>query len=136
MSVTSTASHIMLLCKIKHNQSAVYQKRSDSFKNSVNTVKYLWVQESSDLCAVLTESIEAMMKLRLLTDDGDYLVINLKRLRKNDNGNKTWKTPNGFDIQWQKVAETLVGPESKDCKALAATDPRTDKKPNSTLSRE
>lgn len=53
------------------------------------------------------------MELRLYTDYGDYLAINLKRLRKNDMANRTWTTPDGFNIQWQKVAETLAKEEEK-----------------------
>lgn len=54
-----------------------------------------------------------LFKLRLSTDYGYYLTINLKRLRKIDMRTKAFKTPDGFSIQRQKVAATLAEEEEK-----------------------
>ncbi len=55
-------------------------------KLNEETINSRWdeVHGQDGLCAVLTESIGAMMELRLYTDYGDYLAINLKRLSKRD----------------------------------------------------
>ncbi|KAI9722250.1 MAG: hypothetical protein M1812_001722 [Candelaria pacifica] len=88
-------------------------RRTVEVEEGMINSRYDEVHGINGLCDILMESAAAMMEPQLLTDYGDYFALNLKRLRKGDMKDMSWRKPGKGFIQWQQVSAMLQDEESK-----------------------